>query len=89
MSINYMIYGPYEDITKEQYFNWLENSKIIENERPTFTSFCGPHDFSTIISKSGMLYDLGWGWYPEEGQTIDWYGVIKLSKENGQFGEGI
>lgn len=82
-----MLYGLYKEIPQEEYYDWFKDAVIITEERCAFSSFCGPHEFSTIISKNGMIYELGWGWYVES--SILWYGVRKLHTDHNQNGDGI
>ena len=77
------------DITKEEYDSWLDSSEVIENERCTFSSCCGPHSFATYIYKDGMFYELGWGWSPEKTGTEYFYTIKRLLKMPGQEGDGI
>ncbi len=85
-------------ITKEEYLDWLKRADIIEAESPTFTSCCGPHEFARLIHVKGMLYELSWGWYPEEDtspdakhkyKTTNWWGVKELCMDGGQYGDGV
>jgi hypothetical protein len=85
-------------ISEQEYNEWLKTADRVEDESPTFTSCCGPHEFAIIIHKNGMLYELCWGWYPEEDKTPNpkykykttcWWGIKTLHREFGQEGEGI
>ena len=87
--VNYMIYGSYKEIPQEEYYDWFKDAVIITEERCVFSSFCGPHEFSTTISKNGMIYELGCGWYVENSKTVEWYGVRKLHINHNQNGDGI
>jgi hypothetical protein len=87
--LNSMLYGEYKTISKQEYYDWFKDASIIENERCVFSSFCGPHEFCTIIGKKGTIYDLGWGWHVENGETIEWYGVRTCSMDHNQNGDGI
>lgn len=84
-------------ITEEEYYGWIKSSKRI-GDGPMFTSCCGPHEFSDLICRDGMLYYLYNGFYPEEDKdpnakykckTVYWWGVKLLRKADGQDGEGI
>ena len=89
IKMNYMIYGGYKEIPQEEYYDWFKDASIIREESCVFSSFCGPHEFSTTISKNGMIYELGWGWHIENSKTINWYGVRKLHTDHNQNGDGI
>ena len=89
MNINCMLYAGYKDITKEEYYDWFKDAHIIQDERCVFSLYCGTHEFSTIIHKKDMTYDLGWGYFIENKETKEWYGVRKMSMQSGQQGDGI
>jgi hypothetical protein len=76
----------YNYITQKEYYEFLINSIIVEKERCVFSSFSGPHEFCTIISKNGMIYELGWGW---DDVSNSWFGFKTLGMDFGQHGEGI
>lgn len=78
-----------QKITKEEYYNWLKTSDMVGNEYPVFTSCCGIHEFGMELHKNGNLYELFWGWYPEDGNTKYWYGIKELYREGGQEGDRI
>ena len=86
MSINYMIYGSYKEISKKEYYDWLKDSSIISDERCVFSNCCGPHEFSTTIIKNGKIYELGWGW---DNPELTWYGIRKLHIAQNQNGDGV
>ena len=87
----------YTLISEQQYNEFLTNSEFVRDGF-SFTSFGGPHDFSTIVIKEGMLYDVGYGWYPEKDEdpnakypykTTYWWGYKRLQMSDGQLGDGI
>ena len=89
--------NPIEDITKEEYNEWLKSSKWISTGSG-LTSYSGLHDFSDIILKDGMLYELHYGWdvVPETDPNSKYkykeeyfWGIKKLYSDHGQEGEGI
>lgn len=89
---------PATEISKEEYENWLKSADSVEDEHSIFTSCCGPHEFSRNIHVKGMLYELHWGWYPEEDTVPDakykykdtfWWGIKEMWREDGQEGGGI
>ncbi len=98
MSANYMLYGSYKHITEEEFNEWMDGANIIEYAIPVFTSFCGPHEFCNVISKGGVIYDMGYGWDIEKDESPDakypckttyWWGIRKMKKDAGQEGDGI
>jgi hypothetical protein len=79
----------YNEITQEEYYNFIKTADKVGNEYCSFSSCCGPHSFSTEIQKDGMLYELSWGWYVENKKTKYWYNMECLHKLSNQEGDGI
>ncbi len=78
------------EIDKEEYFDWLKTSNIVEEEHCSFSSCCGPHSFTTEIEKNGNLYLLTWGWGWDRGNPEKHnYSIESLFRMPGQEGDGI
>ena len=76
--VNYAIYGSYKEIPQEEYYDWFKDASIIREESCVFSSFCGPHEFSTTISKNGMIYE-----YEDVPHQI--YTQFRSAKSQGSF----
>jgi len=86
-----------KNITKDEYYEWITSSRWVSNGE-MFTSCCGPHSFSDIISKDGILYSLSHGWDVEKEtdpnstytcKNVYWWGIKTLQMDDGQLGDGI
>jgi hypothetical protein len=79
-----------DNITKEEYFDWIKTSDKVGDEYCEFSSCCGPHTFGRKIVKDGVEYELSWGWgWDDKDKKKHFYYVKCLYKLNGQEGEGI
>lgn len=85
----------FKDISEEEYNDWLKTSTIVEPERCSLSSCCGPHSFSTLIEKNGYLYELSWGWgmkhaiNPEVPYAEKDYSISRLRLLPYHHGDGI
>lgn len=78
-----------KEITENEYNEFLKTSKIVVNEYCSFSSFCGPHSFTTEVINDGIRYELNWGWGWKDDHSKKDYSITELYKEIGQEGDGV